>query len=404
MRKLSSGFSLLALSISLSVSAESFTASNSGQGFTSITHDFTSALSNPALLTKFDDDDDVYFSLNLGVIAADEFEVIDSGERIADSITVLDQDIENIINVPPAEIIDYYAGLVAQVDNIVADLDSVDNKPVLIREGFNASIIIPNKLVSMGIFVNQYGRFGGIVDYVPTDEEVLEQAIISGDLDINELLSEAIGVGYSVAEVGVMLGYELINHVNYELSIGGKVKYQRLDLFYNAVRIATFDEDDFDPTDDEFLTDDNGINVDLGMYVAFGDNREWQAALVVNNLIGQEVILAAQDLTFALDTSASIGLSYQVQLFTFSAEMDLTDRASFKQLEAPKYAAVGVEVDLWQHAQVRAGIRTDLNDRESDMFTIGLGISPWDVVAIDIAGFTGDHDNVGAALQFSVKI
>jgi len=404
MKKLSTGLTLLALSISLSINAESFTARNSGQGFTGITHDFTSSLSNPALLTKFDDDDDVYFSLNLGVLAADEFEVIDSGERIADSITALDEDIDNIINVPPEELLDYYTGLVTQVDNIVADLASIDNKPVLLREGFNVSIIIPNEMLSMGVFANQYGRFGGIADYVPTDEAVLDEAIISGNLDTNDLLSEAIGVGYSVAEVGVMLGYELIEHVNYELSIGGKIKYQRLDLFYNAVKIANFDEDDFDPTDDEFLTDDNGMNFDFGMYVAFGENRQWQAALVINNLVGQEVTLVEQDLTFSLDTSATIGLSYQIQSFTFSAELDLTDRASFKQLEAPKYASIGAEVDLWQHVQLRAGVRTDLNDRESDIFTLGLGISPWDVVAIDIAGFTGDHDNIGGALQFSVKI
>jgi hypothetical protein len=101
---------------------------------------------------------------------------------------------------------------------------------------------------------------------------------------------------------------------------------------------------------------------------------------------------------------ATAGASYQAGLFTFSGEIDLTDRPSFQQLEAPKYASIGVEVDLWQHAQLRTGVRTDLNNTESDIYTVGLGFSPWDVIAFDIAGFTGKNDNVGAALQISVKI
>ena len=54
--------------------------------------------------------------------------------------------------------------------------------------------------------------------------------------------------------------------------------------------------------------------------------------------------------------------------------------------------------------QFRLGARTDLNDEEADLYTVGIGISPWDIIALDIAAFTGDNDNVGAALQLSVKI
>ena len=404
LKKLSIGLTGVALSISLSAHSESFTARNAGQGFTSITHDFTSALSNPALLNKFEEDDDVFFSLNLGGIFADEYDVVDAGDRIADNIDQIDQDIANIPNVPIGDLPLYYQGLTDQVDVIIDDLEVIDNKPVYLREGFNALIIIPNKVLSTGLFVNQYGRFAGIVDYAPQDEAVLNAAILSGNLDTNNLLSEAVGVGYSVLETGVMVGYEVIHHVDYDLNIGAKVKYQRLDLFYNTIKMADFDDDDFDLTDDDNLTDENGFNVDLGMYVAFGEERQWQAALVLNDIAKQEVTLEAQNLTFELEMLAKAGISYQTGLFTFSGEVDLTDRPSFKQLTAPKYASLGVEVDLWQHLQLRAGARKDLNDKESDMYTLGVGFSPWDVVAFDIAGFTGDNDNVGAALQISVKI
>jgi hypothetical protein len=404
MKKLVTGLSLIALSMSFSSQSNSYTARNAGQGFTSIPHDFTSALSKPALLTKFDADDDVFITLNLGAIVADEYGVVDAGDNIADSIDQLDEDIANKKNVPINDLPDYVNGLNNQVSAIVDDLNTIDNKPVYLREGLNALVIIPNKVISAGLFVNQYGRFGGIIDYDPADEVKFNTAILAGNLDTNDLLSEAIGVGYSVSEAGVMVGYEVLHHVDYDLNIGAKLKYQRLDLFYNAIKVADLDDEDFELTDDEFLTEVSGMNVDLGLYAAFGKERQWQVALVLNDLAGQEVTLESQNLTFELEMLATAGASYQAGLFTFSGEIDLTDRPSSQQLEAPKYASFGIEVDLWQHAQLRTGVRTDLNDTESDIYTVGLGFSPWDVIAFDIAGFTGKNDSVGAALQISLKI
>ncbi len=404
MKKLTTTLSLISLALCSTAHSESFTAKHAGQGFTSITHDFTSALSNPALLNKFDDDDDFYLSLNLGLAAADEYEVLDIGEAIADQIEDLDEDIDNLINVPQQELPSYITGLNQQIDNIVTDLTTVDEKPVNLRTGLNALIIIPNKYLSMGFFVNQYGRLGMSVDYTDSDKSVLENAITTGNLDINDLQSSARGLGYSVAEAGAMFAYEILKHKKYDVNLGAKIKYQRLDLFYNTVNVASFDDDDFDLTDDEFLTDSDGVNVDLGLHLAFGDQRQWHVAFVANNLTKQEVSLIDQDLTFQLDMSSSVGVSYQNHWLTVSGEVDLTDRASFKQLQAPKYASVGAELDWGEHVQFRLGARSDLNDTEGDLYTVGFGLSPWDVVSFDIAAFKGDNDNLGAAIQLGIKI
>ena len=404
MKKLTTTLSLISLALCSTAHSESFTAKHAGQGFTSITHDFTSALSNPALLNKFDDDDDFYLSLNLGLAAADEYEVLDIGEAIADQIEDLDEDIDNLINVPQEELPSYITGLNQQIDNIVTDLTTVDEKPVNLRTGLNALIIIPNKYLSMGFFVNQYGRLGMSVDYTDSDKSVLENAITTGNLDINDLQSSATGLGYSVAEAGAMFAYEILKHKKYDVNLGAKIKYQRLDLFYNTVNVASFDDDDFDLTDDEFLTDSDGVNVDLGLHLAFGDQRQWHVAFVANNLTKQEVSLIDQDLTFQLDMSSSVGISYQNHWLTVSGEVDLTDRASFKQLQAPKYASVGAELDWGEHVQFRLGARSDLNDIEGNLYTVGFGLSPWDVVSFDIAAFKGDNDNLGAAIQLGIKI
>jgi len=213
-----------------------------------------------------------------------------------------------------------------------------------------------------------------------------------------------LAVGYSVAEVGFMAAYPVVKHVNYDLSVGAKVKYQRIDIYYNRALISDFDDDDFDITSDEHTTDKSGANVDLGFYVNWGAERQWHAALVTNNLMEKTVHHTVQDITLNLESNATLGLSYQNKWLSLATEIDLTDREHFSSLAPSKYAGVGAEFRFYQHVQFRLGYRADLNDVDDDIYTAGIGISPWDVFAIDIAAFTGDNDTLGAALQLSVKI
>ncbi len=404
------------MAIALPSYGESFTAKRTGQGFTSLTHDFTSSLSNPALLTKFDDDDDVFFSLNLGVLLSDEYDVIDTTEDIGDNLNQLADDIDAIDyqdfqTIAEAEI--YYDNLTEQVDNIITDFEKINDKTVKARNGINLQIIIPNNYLSFGLFTNQYGRYGAVMNYSETDENILNGAIdncinplsiTACELDIDDLDSTTLAIGYSIIEAGIMAAYPLVNRMNYHLSVGTKLKYQRIDLYYNRVSANDFDDDNFDLTDDEYITDESDSNIDLGLYVAWGKERQWNAALVVNNLKEYSLTHANQDVTFILETSATLGFSYQNNWVSLATELDLTDREHFANFAPSKYAGVGAEFRVYEHLQFRLGYRTDLNDVDDDIYTAGIGISPWDVLAFDIAAFTGDNDTIGAALQLSLKI
>lgn len=393
--------------------SESFTAKRTAQGFTGLTQDFTSALSNPALLTKFDNDDDVFFSLNAGIMASDKYDVIDTTEDIADNLDILANDINNISlqnfqSISQAQ--NYYDDLNQQVDKIVSDFEKIDGKVVKIRNGLNFQIVIPNQYLSVGAFTNQYGRIGGLMDYDEADEVLLNNAVddcinsINCNLNLDDLQSASVAVGYSIAEAGIMAAYSVVKHANYDLSIGTKLKYQRIDLYYNRVQISDFEDDDFEITDDENITNKSGGNVDLGLYIAFGEDRQWHAALVTNNLMKRTVYHAEQDITFTLKSSTSFGLSYQNDWLSLATDIDLTDREQFASLAPSKYAGAGAEFRFYQHIQFRLGYRTDLNDVDDDIYTAGIGISPWDVFAVDIAAFTGANDTLGAALQLSLKI
>lgn len=407
-RTIKSTLALLPLiAMSLPSNGESFTAKRAGQGFTGITQDFTSSLSNPALLTKFDNDDDVFFSLNLGLMGSDQYDVISTTEDISDNLDQLADDINNLQfqyfnSVDQAQ--SYYDDLNEQVDQIIADFEKIDEKPVKISNGLNLQIIIPNKYLSFGLFANQYGRVGGTMNYDEGDQQILNNAINNGELDLADLQSSTLAVGYSIAETGIMAAYPVVSHDNYDLSFGTKVKYQRIDLYYNSVTINDFDDDDFEISDDENITDESGTNADVGLYANWGENRQWHAALVINNIVNQTVEHTEQNITFNLESSAIIGLSYQNDWVSLATELDLTDREYFSALEPSKYAGIGAEFRLYEHMQFRLGYRTDLNSVDDDIYTAGIGISPWDILALDIAAFTGDNETLGAAIQLSLKL
>ena len=398
---------IIAVTVALPSYSESFTAKRAGQGFTGLTQDFTSSLSNPALLTTFDNNDKLFFSLNVAIMAADKYHVVDTATDISQNLDAFADDIHAI----PAQnlqstdqVKNYYDELVQQVDHIITDLKKIDKKVVKVRNGLNLQILIPNQHLNFGLFTNQYGRIGGVMNYSEDDEKILDDAISSGNIDLDDLQSKTTADGYSIAEAGLMAAYPTITHVSYDLSVGTKLKYQRIDLYFNSVKINEFDGDDFEITDDENITNKSGANIDLGLYINWGDERQWHAALVTNNLIKQTVLHVEQDITFTLEKNTSLGLSYQNSWVSLATEIDLTDREQFTYLKPSKYVSVGAEFRFYKNIQFRLGYRTDLNDIDDDIYTAGIGISPWDVLAVDLAAFTGNNDTIGAALQLSLKI
>jgi hypothetical protein len=129
---------LLIMVLALPSYSDSFTAKRAGQGFTGLTLDFTSSLSNPALLTKFEKYDDIFFSLNVAIMTSDEYNVIDTAEDISDNLDTLADDINGIASQDfqsPDQVKTYYDNLDLQVDNIITGLKNIDEKVVKIRNG-----------------------------------------------------------------------------------------------------------------------------------------------------------------------------------------------------------------------------------------------------------------------------
>lgn len=86
-------------------------------------------------------------------------------------------------------------------------------------------------------------------------------------------------------------------------------------------------------------------------------------------------------------------------MFTTALDVDLTPASGFTSDSKRQFAAIGAEFNARKWAQLRAGYRQNLASNDGSAFTAGLGISPFDVVHIDVASIAGTDNNYGAVAQ-----
>jgi hypothetical protein len=62
---------------------------------------------------------------------------------------------------------------------------------------------------------------------------------------------------------------------------------------------------------------------------------------------------------------------------------------------------VGCRTQRRDWAQLRAGYRADMRNSDNNVFTAGIGISPFNVVHLDLTGMAGTDRTYGAAAQLT---
>lgn len=142
----------------------------------------------------------------------------------------------------------------------------------------------------------------------------------------------------------------------------------------------------------------------IGAYTDLNDN--WTVGLVAQNIIPRSIdtkVVNGFKETFKVRPQATAGVSWHNDLFTTALDVDLTPASGFTSDSKRQFASVGAEFNAWKWAQLRAGYRQNMASNSGSAFTAGVGISPFDVVHIDVSGLVGtDHDyGAMAQLQFT---
>ena len=360
-------------------------------------------LYNPALLTVKEEKDSVAIVFpNVGAEVSDQDEIFDELDAIADDFDALEQAIAasapNASTDPTVQSIR---------DRLIGNLNFVSDKPVSLNLGAFMSVAVPGDEQGFGIAVSGFADVLVEARYDDANDTPLIDAAILGnvtDFDTVSLNSNVKAIGVAVAEV-IFSYARSVSFGDREVSIGVSPKYQSVETIQYIQTVNNYDEDDFDA--EEFTDDDSGFNMDIG--AAMNLNDKTLIAVNIQNLFGAdydtvEDPVTSEMTTYEIRPVVTPAISHKRDWLAATAELDLTERSGFKDEDGSQFFRVGVEFDAANWAQLRLGYRSDMNSVREDVVSAGIGLSPFDVLHIGIAGFVGDNDTAGASFDLKLTL
>jgi hypothetical protein len=375
------------------VASDSFNAKTNAMGGVGVASgNFTSAgLYNPALASKAKWSDDVNINFNVGVLVADEDKFVDSFDTV-----------QNLSNAYTSKNNNSTVRTQADADELKRELIALDGKVLRADMGGNFTIAIPTKSVSTGLYVNNYTRIGGFFKYNTVDSVAIDAAVGGGTDPTYKLSSEGRMFGAAVTEVGIVLSNSYGGGKVDGLSVGITPKYQRVDVFSYTANVDSFDDTDFNES--QYTTDDSNFNVDFGLYKPWvlSETSNASVGLVGKNLVS-ETYFGIDGAKVEIEPLYTLGGAYENSWFLGSIDIDLNKDNNLGLFKSSQYVRGGMAFDAVDWAQLRVGYKHDMEGNYDDIYTAGIGISPFDVLNIDVAAVYGKNDVYGASVQFGLK-
>ncbi len=334
---------------------------------------------NPALTAVYRKNDSFGILLpSIGLRAEDKDESLKTIDDLQDSIEQFER-----------------AGVGAatqeNVDQLNRYLDQLaDDKPLAVTAGTGIAVALPLDAVSLNFFTRGYAeviakanvaaKSGNSANEVKTRYE-------SSDVDLTAF-------GYT--EVGLAVGKQVVLG-GQTVALGVTPKVQQLRTYQDNASVKSFDLDDYDKSE----VKDNAFNLDMGAVWLID---QYRVGIVAKDLFAKDIQTQNRNNTYKLDTQIAVSGSYVSDFFIAAVDLDLTKQRRFNgDNDDTQFMRFGVEGNVWGWAQLRAGYEVDLQNSLDNSVSVGLGVSPWDVVSFDLAGsYAGDNQfGLSANLAFT---
>ncbi|MFX0567651.1 conjugal transfer protein TraF [Kosakonia cowanii] len=387
------------------------------------------ALINPALLAKGQPEDDVTVILpSVQAQISDKDNLRDEIDYINDKV---DQYKNVVDNLTAIDIITNPFGTVDQFQNAAKDLGDelvkLRGKTAQAKAAAGIAVSIPNDVLSAAFVTKAYAhaRVSSNIDQQDIDylrsiqnsdavavREALGAALSPNGSDeiTRNLNSTASGRGAIVTDFGVALAHQF-DAGGIPLSVGVTPKLQKVWVYNYTASIYDYDSSDWNSS--RYRRDDTGFNVDVGLAADLNENVtlgltgqnlisrniDTQDAIIRNGRTGE--VRNYKD-TYQISPIVTAGAAWHNELVTLSADGDLTETKGFKSEKNSQYVGVGAEVRPLNWLAVRAGYRADVKGDDKDVFTAGVGFSPFNRVHLDLMGLVGEDETWGAGAQLSL--
>jgi len=217
------------------------------------------------------------------------------------------------------------------------------------------------------------------------DIRIIENGVLSNAAEDPELNSELEVLAVAVSDVSLSFS-RAFAFGERKVALGITPKLQKITTFHYVTEADNDDSIDRDEIEDqaEHFTQ---ANLDIGASFRLGSTNKWVVGVVGKNLIGKEFEtqdvpvrggldgLMASGQTITLDPQWRAGVAFNGDITTLALDVDLVENDPIA-FEAPtQYAALGAEVDAWDFLQLRMGYRTNMSVADSDVVSVGLGLS-----------------------------
>ncbi|MBL4249599.1 conjugal transfer protein TraF [Vibrio fluvialis] len=268
--------------------------------------------------------------------------------------------------------------------------DLADDKPFAVSGGAGIAVALPMNAVSLNFFARGYA-------------EILADSTIAAntgntasDVETRYQNSYVNMLAFGYSEYGVAVA-KLFTLQGQQIAIGITPKIQELRTYKEVVTVQDFDLSDYDQS----KTSKNAFNLDIGA-VWLKDN--FRAGIAAKDLISQEIKTYDDQSSYTLDPQVTVSGGYVTDFLALAVDWDLTKQKRFKGVDDDtQFLRFGVEGNAWGWAQLRAGYEIDLESTLDNSITAGLGISPGDLVSVDLAAnYAGNYQyGLSANLAFT---
>lgn len=266
-------------------------------------------------------------------------------------------------------------------------LTNMDGQRMSADIGSGFALALPSRGLSIAFFGNSYTSNMLTVKVSQSDIDAIMNNSLGDDKD------SAINIaGVGISDLGLALAMNWGADIA-KVSIGVSPKYQRIDTYSYNIELDENGLREFENAFSDGLNKQSHFNLDAGIAVDFAET--FRIAVSGRNLIEKELDLTTtayqgmnlptEELTFKLEPLVTAGFALHHPYATVTAEMDLNDAMGFDSNIDSRFARAGLELNVFDFIQLRAGVRHDLNDVKDDIYTLGFGISPVALVHIDVA-------------------
>ncbi|HGS4571889.1 conjugal transfer protein TraF [Vibrio cholerae] len=334
---------------------------------------------NPALTAVYRKNDSFGILLpSIGLRAEDKDESLKTIDDLQDSIEQFER-----------------AGVGAATQENVDQLNRylnqlADDKPLAVTAGIGIAVALPLDAVSLNFFSRGYAEViakANVAEKSGNSANEVKTRYESSDVDLTAF-------GYT--EVGLAVGKQVVLG-GQTVALGVTPKVQQLRTYQDNASVKSFDLDDYDKSE----VKDNAFNLDMGAVWLID---QYRVGIVAKDLFAKDIQTQNRNNTYKLDTQIAVSGSYVSDFFIAAVDLDLTKQRRFNgDNDDTQFMRFGLEGNVWGWAQLRAGYEVDLQNSLDNSVSVGLGVSPWDVVSFDLAGsYAGDNQfGLSANLAFT---